>query len=298
MTDADVDGSHIRTLLLTFFFRQMPELVERGHLYIAQPPLYKAKRGKKELYLKDEDALREYLLDEGVEGMTVKMEKSGKVLRGKQIIPTLRNILSYNEHFSKMVYKGINAEVLNVFVRGKLQNGFADLIDLEPLAAKLREVDPDVEFEVFNDPPRILYKNGSLRSYIDQKVLESLSMYEYKLLLQSYKQVEEICLNENALISKEGQEEMVVSDRQDLLKYFFARAKKGQYIQRYKGLGEMNPNQLWETTMDPEKRVLLQVKIEDTIEAEQIFTVLMGDQVEPRREFIEKNALNVSNLDV
>ncbi|MBW2688685.1 MAG: DNA topoisomerase (ATP-hydrolyzing) subunit B [Deltaproteobacteria bacterium] len=298
MTDADVDGSHIRTLLLTFFFRQMTELIERGHLYIAQPPLYKAKRGKKELYLKDEDALREYLLDEGVEGMTVKMEKSGKLLRGKQIIPTLRNILEYNEHFSKMVHKGINSEVLKVFVNGKLQNGFADLIDLEPLAAKLRNVAPDVEFEVFHDPPRILYNNGSLRSYIDQKVLDSLSMYEYKLLLQSYRQVEDICLNENALISKEGQVEMVVSDRQALLDYFFARAKKGQYIQRYKGLGEMNPSQLWETTMDPEKRVLLQVKIEDTIEAEQIFTVLMGDQVEPRREFIEKNALNVSNLDV
>ena len=298
MTDADVDGSHIRTLLLTFFFRQMPELVERGHLYIAQPPLYKAKRGKKELYLKDDEALRDYLLDEGVEGITVKMEKSGKVLRGKQIIPTLRNILAYNEHFSKMVHKGINAEVLKVFVRGKLQNGFADLIDLEPLAAKLREVAPEVEFEVFNDPPRILYNNGSLRSYIDQKVLESLSMYEYKLLLQSYKLVEEICLSENALISKEGQEETIVSDRQALLDNFFARAKKGQYIQRYKGLGEMNPGQLWETTMDPEKRVLLQVKIADIIEAEQIFTVLMGDQVEPRREFIENNALNVSNLDV
>jgi DNA gyrase subunit B len=298
MTDADVDGSHIRTLLLTFFFRQMPELVERGHLYIAQPPLYKAKRGKKELYLKDDDALREYLLDEGVEGMTVKMEKSGKVLRGKQIIPTLRNILDYNEHFGKMVHKGINAEVLKVFVRGKLQNGFADLIDLEPLADKLREIAPEVEFEVFNDPPRILYNNGSLRSYIDQKVLESLSMYEYKLLLQSYKQVEEICLNEDALISKEGQDETIVNDRQALLNYFFTRAKKGQYIQRYKGLGEMNPGQLWETTMDPEKRVLLQVKIADIIEAEQIFTVLMGDQVEPRREFIETNALNVSNLDV
>jgi DNA gyrase subunit B len=298
MTDADVDGSHIRTLLLTFFFRQMTELVERGHLYIAQPPLYKAKRGKKELYLKDEDALREYLLDEGVEGMTVRMEKSGKVLRGKQIIPTLRNILLYNEHFSKMVHKGIHAEVLKVFVSGKLQNGFADLIDLEPLAVKLRKIAPEAEFTVSNDPPRILYINGSLRSYIDQKVLESLSMYEYKLLLQSYKQVEDICLNENAMISKEGQEEMVVSDRQAILEYFFARAKKGQYIQRYKGLGEMNPSQLWETTMDPEKRVLLQVKIEDIIEAEQIFTVLMGDQVEPRREFIEKNALNVSNLDV
>jgi DNA gyrase subunit B len=298
MTDADVDGSHIRTLLLTFFFRHMLELVERGHLYIAQPPLYKAKRGKKELYLKDEDALREYLLDEGVEGMTIKMEKSGKVLRGKQIIPTLRNILLYNEHFSKMVHKGINAEVLKVFVSGKLQNGFADLIDLEPLAEKLRKISPEVEFQVFNDPPRILYNNGNLRSYIDQKVLESLSMYEYKLLLQSYKQVEEICLNENALISKDGQEEMVVSDRQAVLDYFFARAKKGQYIQRYKGLGEMNPSQLWETTMDPEKRVLLQVKVADIIEAEQIFSVLMGDQVEPRREFIENNALNVSNLDV
>jgi DNA gyrase subunit B len=298
MTDADVDGSHIRTLLLTFFFRHMTELVERGHLYIAQPPLYKAKRGKKELYLKDEDALREYLLDEGVEGMTVRMEKSGKVLRGKQIIPTLRNILLYNEHFSKMVHKGIHAEVLKVFVRGKLQNGFADMIDLEPLAAKLREIAPEAEFQVSDNPPRILYINGSLRSYIDQKVLESLSMYEYKLLLQSYKQVEDICLNENAMISKEGQEETVVSDRQAVLEYFFARAKKGQYIQRYKGLGEMNPSQLWETTMDPEKRVLLQVKIEDIIEAEQIFTVLMGDQVEPRREFIENNALNVSNLDV
>ncbi len=298
MTDADVDGSHIRTLLLTFFFRHMLELVERGHLYIAQPPLYKAKRGKKELYLKNEDALREYLLDEGVEGMTVKMEKSGKLLRGKQIIPSLRNILEYNEHFNKMVHKGINTEVLKVFVRGKLQNGFADLIDLEPLAAKLREIAPEVEFQVFDDPPRILYNNGNLRSYIDQKVLESLSMYEYKLLLQSYKQVEEICLNENALISKEGQEETVVSDRQALLEHFFARAKKGQYIQRYKGLGEMNPSQLWETTMDPEKRVLLQVKVADIIEAEQIFSVLMGDQVEPRREFIENNALNVSNLDV
>src|SRR5210317_1464136 len=165
--------------------------------------------------------------------MTVKMEKSGKVLRGKQIIPTLRNILDYNEHFSKMVYKGINAEVLNVFVRGKLQNGFADLIDLAPLATKLREIEPEVEFEVFNDPPRILYTKGNQRSYIDQKVLESLSMYEYKLLLQSYKQVEDICLNENAMISKDGQEETVVSDRQAMLDHFFARAKKGQYIQRY-----------------------------------------------------------------
>ncbi len=298
MTDADVDGSHIRTLLLTFFFRQMPELVERGHLYIAQPPLYKAKRGKRELYLKDEAALLEYLLDEGVEGMTVHLEKSGKVVRGKQIIPTLRNIIEFNQHFDKMVLKGVNPEVLEVFVRGKLQNGFADMLDLEPLAVKLRQVEPAAEFVVQNEPPRILYQRGNLRSYIDQKVLESLSMYEYKLLLQAYKQVEDICQNGSAFISQEDKDAEEVTSRQGLLEYFINRAKKGQYIQRYKGLGEMNPEQLWETTMDPEKRVLLQVKVEDTLEAEQIFTVLMGDQVEPRREFIEKNALNVSNLDV
>jgi DNA gyrase subunit B len=197
-----------------------------------------------------------------------------------------------------MVLKGVNADVLNVFIRGKLQNGFADLLDLEPLAAKLRNVEPQAEFVVQGDPARILYSRGNLRTFIDQKVLEYLSMYEYKLLLQAYKQVEDICLGESALISKEGETEAVVGDRQELLNHFFARAKKGQYIQRYKGLGEMNPDQLWETTMDPEKRVLLQVKVEDTYEAEQIFTILMGDQVEPRREFIEQNALSVSNLDV
>jgi len=298
MTDADVDGSHIRTLLLTFFYRQMEEIITRGHLYIAQPPLYKAKRGKRELYLKDEAALQEYLLDEGVEGMTVHLEKSGKVLRGKQIIPTLRNIIEFNQHFDKMVLKGVNSEVLEIFVRGKLQNGFADMLDLEPLAVKLRQVEPTAMFQVQNDPPRILYQRGNLRSYIDQKILESLSMYEYKLLLQAYKQVEDICQNGSAFISQDDKDAEEVTSRQGLLEYFFSRAKKGQYIQRYKGLGEMNPEQLWETTMDPDKRVLLQVKAEDAQAADEIFSVLMGDQVEPRREFIETNALNVSNLDV
>ena len=298
MTDADVDGSHIRTLLLTFFYRQMEDIVTRGHLYIAQPPLYKAKRGKRELYLKDEAALQEYLLDEGVEGMTVHLEKSGKVLRGKQIIPTLRNIIEFNQHFDKMVLKGVNPEVLEIFVRGKLQNGFADMLDLEPLAVKLRQVEPAAMFQVQSDPPRILYQRGNLRSYIDQKTLESLSMYEYKLLLQAYKQVEDICQNGSAFISQDDKDAEEVTSRQGLLEYFFSRAKKGQYIQRYKGLGEMNPEQLWETTMDPDKRVLLQVKAEDAQAADEIFSVLMGDQVEPRREFIETNALNVSNLDV
>jgi DNA gyrase subunit B len=137
-----------------------------------------------------------------------------------------------------------------------------------------------------------------VRARIDQNILEILSSHEYKLLLQAYRLVEDICKDERAFIASEGKEEGMVGDRQELLDFFFERAKKGQYIQRYKGLGEMNPEQLWETTMDPDKRMLLQVKIEDAIAADDIFTVLMGDQVEPRREFIENNALNVSNLDI
>ena len=179
MTDADVDGSHIRTLLLTFFYRQMEEIVTRGHLYIAQPPLYKAKRGKRELYLKDEAALQEYLLDEGVEGVTVHLEKSGKVLRGKQIIPTLRNIIEYNQHFDKMVLKGVNPEVLEIFVRGKLQNGFADMLDLEPLAVKLRQVEPAADVpgakrstahSIPARQPAVLHRPESSREPVDVRI--------------------------------------------------------------------------------------------------------------------------------
>jgi len=298
MTDADVDGSHIRTLLLTFFFRQMPELVERGHLYIAQPPLYKVKRGKKEIYRKDDAELLEYLLDEGTEGATVQMEKTGKVLRGKQIIPTLRNIIDFNNLFEKLVHKGLNRELLRIFVTGKIQNGFADMLDLTPLADKLKAVEPRATYQALQDPPRIFFTLGNLRARLDQGGLEILSSPEYKLLLQAYRKVEEICLDEKAFISYENKEVTEISDRQDLLTHFLDRAKKGQYIQRYKGLGEMNPDQLWETTMDPQVRRLLKVQIDDAIAADEIFTTLMGDQVEPRRAFIESNALGVNNLDI
>jgi len=148
------------------------------------------------------------------------------------------------------------------------------------------------------NPDRILVTFGNLHARIDRHTVEILSSREYKLLLQSYRQVEDLCLETSAYLVAEGKENVEISDRQELLDIFLARAKKGQYIQRYKGLGEMNPDQLWETTMDPEKRVLLQVTIEDAVRADEIFTVLMGDQVEPRREFIEQNALNVANLDV
>lgn len=298
MTDADVDGSHIRTLLLTFFFRQMPEIVERGHLYIAQPPLYKAKRGKREIYLKDEDALLTYLLDTGTEGISLEMEKGSKTLRGKQIIPTLRSIIEYNQQFEKIVNRGVPGEILKILLKGKIQNGFADKANLEPLAEKLRLQEPNAKFEVMTDPDRILVTFGNVHARIDRQTVEIISSHEYKLLMQAYRLVEEICATDPAYIVSEGKEDIEISDRQELLDTLLARARKGQYIQRYKGLGEMNPDQLWETTMDPEKRVLLQVTIEDAVQADEIFTVLMGDQVEPRREFIESNALNVANLDV
>ncbi len=298
MTDADVDGSHIRTLLLTFFFRQMPEIVERGHLYIAQPPLYKVKRGKKELYLKDDDSLLDYLLETGTEGLTLEIDGGQKNVRGKQIIPMLRNIIDFNGHFEKIVNRGIPAQILTIFLRGKIRNGFADKASLEPLVELLQEIEPGARFDLLPDPDRILVRMGNLHARIDRQTVEILSTHEYKLLTQSYRQVEEICLNHPIVILADGKEEQEVNSRQDLLDTILNRAKRGQYIQRYKGLGEMNPDQLWETTMNAEKRVLLQVTIEDAVRADEIFTVLMGDQVEPRREFIEMNALNVVNLDV
>ncbi len=298
MTDADVDGSHIRTLLLTFFFRQMPEIVERGHLYIAQPPLYKAKRGKREIYLKDDDALLDYLLDTGTDGVNLEMEGGNKTLRGKQIIPTLRNILNYNQLFEKIVNRGVPGEVLKLFIKGKIRNGFADKSNLEPLAEILRQQEAGATFVVKEDPDRIMVTFGNLHARIDRQMIEILSSHEYKLLLQAYKLVEEVCQNDPVVLIDEGKEDIEITSREELLNIFLARAKKGQYIQRYKGLGEMNPDQLWETTMDPDKRVLLQVTIEDAVRADEIFTILMGDQVEPRREFIEMNALQVANLDV
>ncbi len=226
------------------------------------------------------------------------MEEGKKVLRGKQIIPTLRNIIEYNQYFEKIVNRGVPAEILKIFLKGKIRNGYADKANLEPLAEQLRQHEPNAKYEVFEDPDRILITFGNLHARIDRQTVEILSSHEYKLLLQAYRQVEDICLKDPLFITNEGKEDIEITDRQELLDTLLARAKKGQYIQRYKGLGEMNPDQLWETTMDPDKRILLQVTIEDAVRADEIFTVLMGDQVEPRREFIEMNALNVANLDV
>ena len=299
MTDADVDGSHILTLLLTFFFRQMMEMIERGYLYIAQPPLYKIKRGKKEQYLKNEVALQAYLLEEGTDEMILKLGigSDERVYRGKQIIPILTQLIDYDELFDKVVKKGINDLLLNMFLRCGVKPGLEEMSDLVALLPKMKEAFPETDTQVTDES--IIFSFGNLRIKIDQHIFAVLDSYEYGMLLESHKRVRSVMGSGVAGIC--GAEEKLLLETEshkDVLSYFLESAKKGLYIQRYKGLGEMNPEQLWETTMHQDNRVLLQVKIEDAVAAEEIFTVLMGDQVEPRRDFIEQNALNVSNLDI
>jgi len=296
MTDADVDGSHILTLLLTFFFRQMHELVERGHLYIAQPPLYKIKRGKKEQYLKNEAALQNYLLEEGTENMNLALDGGERTLRGKQIIPVLKQVIDYRTVFDKVVRKGLNEELLKLLIAVNARNGFEEFADLTPHFEKIKQIEPGFEYDV-NDK-RATLKLGNLRIRLDRHSLDVLTSYEYTLLFENNKKMRASIGSGTGVISTEGKDLLTTDSPEEMLGFFLDTAKKGLYIQRYKGLGEMNPEQLWETTMHQDNRLLLQVKIEDIVEAEEIFTVLMGDQVEPRRDFIEKNALNVSNLDI
>ncbi|MBU5638472.1 DNA topoisomerase (ATP-hydrolyzing) subunit B [Geomonas sp. Red69] len=299
MTDADVDGSHILTLLLTFFFRQMMELIERGYLYIAQPPLYKIKRGRKEQYLKNEVALQAYLLEEGTEDMTLKLGSGSdeRVYRGKQIIPILTQLIDFDELFDKVVKKGINELLLKVFLKAGIKPGLEEMSDLIALLPKMKEAYPEVEVQVYDDS--IIFAFGNLRVKIDQQIFEVLESYEYAMLLEHHKRVRSVMgVGAGVILGPEDKVMFESESQVEILSWFMESAKKGLYIQRYKGLGEMNPEQLWETTMHQENRVLLQVKIEDAVAAEEIFTVLMGDQVEPRRDFIEQNALNVSNLDV
>jgi DNA gyrase subunit B len=297
MTDADVDGSHILTLLLTFFFRQMPLLVERGHLYIAQPPLYKVKRGRKELYLRNEAAMQNYLLEEGTEEMTLFLENGGRSYTGKQIIPILKQLVEFRTLLDKLVRKGISEEILRLLLRLGVKPGLIDLAGLLPYLQHLGRAYPGAEHSVLDDG-RIILRLGNLRTALDHHTHEVLASHEYGLLFESHRKVRDLFGSGRGIVSSEGKELFATTRGVELLAYFMESAKKGLAIQRYKGLGEMNPEQLWETTMEPTNRTLLQVKIEDVVEADSVFTILMGDQVEPRREFIETNALNVANLDI
>ncbi|MEW5806926.1 MAG: DNA topoisomerase (ATP-hydrolyzing) subunit B [Acidobacteriota bacterium] len=301
MTDADVDGSHIRTLLLTFFFRQMRELIERGHLYIAQPPLYKVKKGKTEAYLQDERELGQLLVQKATEEKAVILPGRDLKVEGEALNKLLLRLMEYNRLMELMERRGAGKDI----VEATLMSGIREKEDLgskekmEELAGRLEGlghtifgIDRDEEHDLLELALKSASK-GQREMIID---LEFISTVEFKKIKSLYTLLSEV--HDSAFIVRENGREAKLDNREKLLEYMMESVKKGLVIQRYKGLGEMNPEQLWETTMDPARRKLLQVKIDDFYEADGIFNVLMGDQVEPRRKFIEENSLDVQNLDI
>jgi DNA gyrase subunit B len=310
MTDADVDGSHIRTLLLTFFYRQMPDLVERGHLFIAQPPLFKVKRGKQERYLKDEAMLEDYLIELGTENVRLRAAEEGSGLAGQPLqafikkIARLEKLLALIGRKKKnrtviealLMEEGFGAETLKDerVLRG-VESRLASFValtapDQAPLSCTLEE---DAEHNCFKLVVSTRANGSGCQTVIDR---EFLATPEYRETRKLFGELSSIGLPPYTM--EENDVKTPLKNLAGVLHYVMEGGKKGQYIQRYKGLGEMNPGQLWETTMNPETRVLLQVRIEDAVEANDIFSTLMGDEVEPRRKFIEEHALTVKNLDI
>jgi DNA gyrase subunit B len=301
MTDADVDGAHIRTLLLTFFYRQMPELVENGHIYIAQPPLYKVKQGRDERYLKDEHELDEYLLNSALRDAVLVTKEGGEILKDEALTSIAKQMV---------LTEAVIRRIANLYDESVLR-AIQDLGDIDlsseaaanTVAEKLRPILGAVGSEVIvaQDTETSAYRlevnkyvHGNLQSCVIDA--EFLGSGDYRQINRTSQMVNNL-LGEGAMI-KRGEKEQKVTTFKQALDWLLGEAKHNLNIQRYKGLGEMNPEQLWETTMDPTVRRLLKVQIEDAIGADEIFTTLMGDNVEPRRAFIESNALSVSSLDV
>jgi DNA gyrase subunit B len=312
MTDADVDGSHIRTLLLTFFFRQMPKLIESGHVFIAQPPLFKVKRGKKEEYIKDERSMVRFLMRQATSDMKVTSEETGTVVDGRDLARALENMVELKRYCEKLVRRLGNDERLLHLLLDAF-GGRAGVLQGE--GTTLRAIFQDEEGKQISRVEKVLDKAG-YKTELDSDEEHGLweinitaaggakvkmdwelaSHVEFQKAVELYRGLEGR-LSAPLILGENGSSERVES-REELLERVLSAAKKDLTIQRYKGLGEMNPEQLWETTMNPEKRTLLQVKIDDAVETDSIFTILMGDAVEPRRRFIEDNALDVKNLDV
>ncbi len=318
MTDADVDGSHIRTLLLTFFYRQMPELIERGHVYIAQPPLYKIKKGKQEVYVKDDAELTAHLLASALDGAGVHVAADAPALSGqaletlaKEYIAVERMIERLANRYDESVLRTLakldtvdrqltdidNLDAFDAWTRGlsealpKADPGRAGNGKSVNYSATLERGDADgegVRIAILREQHGI----GTTR-YLPREFFET---NEYRHIMELAGKLRGL-VGEGAWVAR-GDKRENISSFPEAVRWLMAEARKGQSVQRYKGLGEMNPDQLWDTTVNPETRRLMQVKIEDAVKADEIFTTLMGDQVEPRREFIERNALTVSNLDV
>jgi DNA gyrase subunit B len=329
MTDADVDGSHIRTLLLTFFYRQMPELINNGYVYIAQPPLFRAKRGKGETYIKDERELETYLIHRAAESRTVKL--NGREISGAALEQLLHRLMTYRKYLKLVERRGHLREAIEALLDADAHDRsfFDSQEQLGVLAARLTTptsvvtVQPDEENKSFS-----LAIEDRSNGYPRHNVisLDFVTSPDYRTLLNSYREIRDIKPPMTVVTTKGTEREpepdevrpkpdataepasaavrlqtdapVTINSLDELLEYFINAGKKGVAINRYKGLGEMNPDQLWTTTMNPEGRTLLQVRAEDHTEADQMFTTLMGDQVEPRRKFIEDNALDVRNLDI
>ncbi len=301
MTDADVDGAHIRTLLLTFFFRQMPEIIEGGYLYIAQPPLYKVMRGKSEVYLKDEASLEDYLIQQGVEGAVLRLTDGSEIagndlLRVVEEARAVRRVLQqFPTHYQTRILE--QAAIAGAFAPGAVDRDLQAAAD--SVAERLDQIAAEYETgwqgRITQDHgirlARVLRGVEEIRT-LDGAVLRS---GEARRLGAQTEALKGVYTDPAHLVRKER--EQVIHGPLDLLDAITEEGERGLTLQRYKGLGEMNPDQLWETTLDPEARSLLQVRVEDVAEADDIFTKLMGDTVEPRRDFIRSNALSVENLD-
>ena len=309
MTDADVDGSHIRTLLMTLFYRQMFPLIEGGYLYIAQPPLFRVKKGKEGAnYLVSEENLEDFILEKGIEDLKLILAGNKNPLSGKALLEMIKKVIRQEKILSRLAKRKMDPEMilafaqLEEFSKTTLKSEKEVKRAIETVKKALKE-EPKAKwrFQAEKDPEHgsinlscFSSSNGSRQeTLLDLELVSSAQFEELRKLAQQLG-----ALGAPPFQLKAGEESKEVGGYSQLVQEIFAFGKKGVEIQRYKGLGEMNPEQLWETTMNPETRTLLQVRVEDAVKADEIFTVLMGDQVEPRREFIQKNALSVTNLDI
>jgi len=307
MTDADVDGSHIRTLLLTFFYRQMQELVERGHIYIAQPPLYKVKKGKQERYVKDDDELNAYLLQQALTGAKLFVAKDSPAISETALEDIARNhLMAKNiiKRLSRRIDNNILQQIINI--QGLETDDFNNNEQLQQYSDKLLKllekfklsgISYSAEISQDDENNLVLTITKQMHGLDHDYVLNNsfFNSTDYQQLASLGNKLDSL-LSEDSFIER-GEKQSLVENFDQVMDWLFTEARKGQNIQRYKGLGEMNPDQLWDTTMNPETRRMLQVRIEDAVAADEVFTMLMGDQVEPRRDFIEANALTATNID-